>query len=313
MKKEEAPIDSSIADIVVPAKPSFKKSFDFTVISNSPQPIISNSCCTDDNCTSAIHNKPLDQQPCCSDENCVDNITMSSKKEELMESGFPKEYRVQGMDCPASAVTIEKSLKQLDHIQQVVVNYSTAKMQIISDHPSVYEKVPKVLKNLGFTVETIELNSNTRTYNIEGMDCSSCALTIENHLKDQPSIKSIQVNFSTGKMRLEHDNDVQTIINEVAKVGFRASLVSKSHEKMEPKKSNQGMSLIIFSGAMLAIGSIGSLTGVSPTMNMVLYIISMITGGYKPARSAFYAIKSRSLDMNVLMVAAAIGAAVIGQ
>jgi copper chaperone CopZ len=37
-------------------------------------------------------------------------------------------------------------------------------------------------------------------YNIEGMDCSSCTLTIENHLKDIPSVKNVSVNFSTGKM-----------------------------------------------------------------------------------------------------------------
>lgn len=39
----------------------------------------------------------------------------------------------------------------------------------------------------------------------------------------------------------------------------------------------------------------------------------MFISGYKPVKSAFYSIKSRSLDMNVLMSAAAIGAALIGE
>ena len=39
----------------------------------------------------------------------------------------------------------------------------------------------------------------------------------------------------------------------------------------------------------------------------------MVISGYKPVKSAYYAIKSRSLDMNVLMSAAAIGAALIGE
>ncbi len=39
----------------------------------------------------------------------------------------------------------------------------------------------------------------------------------------------------------------------------------------------------------------------------------MIISGIKPIKSAFYSIKSRSLDMNVLMSAAAIGAAIIGE
>ena len=45
----------------------------------------------------------------------------------------------------------------------------------------------------------------------------------------------------------------------------------------------------------------------------MLYAIAMVISGYKPVKSAFYAIKSRSLDMNVLMSAAAIGAALIGE
>ena len=39
----------------------------------------------------------------------------------------------------------------------------------------------------------------------------------------------------------------------------------------------------------------------------------MIVSGYKPVKSAYYAIRSRSLDMNVLMSAAAIGAAFLGE
>ncbi len=41
--------------------------------------------------------------------------------------------------------------------------------------------------------------------------------------------------------------------------------------------------------------------------------MSIGIGGYKPAKSAFYAIRSKSLDMNVLMISATIGVALIGQ
>ena len=64
---------------------------------------------------------------------------------------------------------------------------------------------------------------------------------------------------------------------------------------------------------LIAFGFIGSFTGISPLMSTILYAIAMVISGYKPVKSAFYAIKSRSLDMNVLMSAAAIGAAIIGE
>ena len=50
-------------------------------------------------------------------------------------------------------------------------------------------------------------------HTIEGMDCSACARTIENHLKILPLVTSVSINFPTGKMMAEHDNSVEDIIN----------------------------------------------------------------------------------------------------
>lgn len=44
-----------------------------------------------------------------------------------------------------------------------------------------------------------------------------------------------------------------------------------------------------------------------------MYIIAIIVSGIKPLKSAYYAIKSKSLDMNVLMSVAVIGAIFIGE
>jgi Cd2+/Zn2+-exporting ATPase len=150
-------------------------------------------------------------------------------------------------------------------------------------------------------------------YNIQGMDCSSCALTIENHLKDIPSVKNVSVNFLTGKMRVEHDNPVEEIIKEVSKAGYKASVITNRRNNAEVKKDKSGTNLIVLSGALLAFGFLISYANVSTIVITLLYVLSILVGGYKPAKSAFYAVKSRSLDMNVLMTAAVIGAAAIGQ
>jgi Cd2+/Zn2+-exporting ATPase len=150
-------------------------------------------------------------------------------------------------------------------------------------------------------------------YNIQGMDCSSCALTIENHLKDIPSVKNVSVKFLTGKMRVEHDNPVEEIIKEVSKAGYKASVISNRRNNAEVKKDKSGTNLIVLSGALLAFGLLGSYANISTIVITLLFVLSILVGGYKPAKSAFYAVKSRSLDMNVLMTAAVIGAASIGQ
>jgi len=163
--------------------------------------------------------------------------------------------------------------------------------------------------------ETPLSGSSAKTYEIEGMDCSSCALTIENHLKRLPDVRQVEVSFSTGKMRIEHDNAVEDIVREVAKVGYKAKPASRSRKTPaeSAKSSAAGNGLVTLSGVALLLGFVGSLSGVSPTITTFLYIVSILAGGYKPAKSAYFAIRSRSLDMNVLMSAAAIGAALIGE
>ncbi|CQR48459.1 putative cadmium-transporting ATPase [Paraliobacillus sp. PM-2] len=152
-------------------------------------------------------------------------------------------------------------------------------------------------------------------YLVHGMDCSNCAKSIENHLNTLPTIHSVTVNFSTGKMKVEHENSVDDIISEVAKLGYKASLVTKTNKNhpTETPKNKEGYGLITFTGILIAYGFIGSYNDLSTVVITMFYAIAMVINGYKPLRSAYYAIKSRSLDMNVLMSAAAIGAALIGE
>src|SRR5699024_7951262 len=119
-----------------------------------------------------------------------------------------------------------------------------------------------------------------------------------------PNVNSADVNFSTGKMKVEHENSVDEIISEVAKIGFKASLQTDHNHTAQSSGNKKGKVLLILSGLLIALGFICSYNGISPFMTTILYAIAIVMNGYKPVKSAFYAIKSRSLDMNVLMSAA---------
>ncbi|MCL6588134.1 MAG: cation transporter, partial [Anoxybacillus sp.] len=191
-----------------------------------------NTCCNGDNCKESQKpkfntelnliqiNSATASKASCQDDCCSAETKLQSDESNLSEvTGHKSEFRVHGMDCPACALTIEKRIRQLENIKNVSVNYSTGKMQVEAENSSVLEKLPAEIKKLGYTLEPIEQKGNVRIYTIEGMDCSSCALTLENHLKQHPSVKSVSVNFSTGKMQIEHDNSVEEIIKEVEKAG----------------------------------------------------------------------------------------------
>ncbi|QLC88002.1 MULTISPECIES: heavy metal translocating P-type ATPase [Priestia] len=260
----------------------------------------SHSCCSD---TIAL-TTDKGQHSCCSDH---DIVSGDSDIEETAE------YHVYGMDCPSCAATIEKSLKTLNDIQHVTLNYNTGKLQVAAASESALLLIPSSVEKLGFNIETIQSNKKMKTYLIEGMDCAACANTIVNHLKTVPAVKDVRVNFSTGKAQIEHDNEADDIIKEVSKAGYTATLVTSSRQSAESRHHKGQNGPIVFSGILIALGFIGSHTGIASYMTTVLYAIAMIVSGYKPAKSAYYGIKSRSLDMNVLMTVAALGAAVIGE
>ncbi|SDX19077.1 Cd2+/Zn2+-exporting ATPase [Marininema mesophilum] len=221
------------------------------------------------------------------------------------------EIRVQGMDCPSCAKTIEKSIVQLPGVAEVQVHYSAGKMRIKGDAPN-QDVILRQLKRLGFTGIWPEAEQpNTQTFYVEGMDCGSCAQSIEKHLRVLPWVDTVNVHFSTGKMHLVHSGTTAAIQQEVAKVGYRATPRHTSVSK-SPKISSH-LLWVGGAGLLMLLGFISDLAGLLPLAGPVFFSLAILVGGYKPAKSAFFAVKNRSLDMNVLMVGAAIGAAFIGE
>ncbi|MEN1968018.1 heavy metal translocating P-type ATPase [Lentibacillus sp. N15] len=283
------------------------------------------SCCNSQ--AKGVNDKAVDD--CCGKETskgpvltlCCDNGSGASCCSNTVEETDPHtsdksekmEYRIQGMDCPSCALTIEKGLLGLDNIQEAKVNYNTAKLQVIGSNALALDSVEDEINKLGYSAQPIQRNKNMRTYDVTGMDCGSCAKSIENHLNTIPAVRSVRVNFSIGKMQVEHEGSVEEIISEVSKLGYKAFPTTSNQKTQASEKSKEGYGLITFSGVLIALGLIGSYYGIPQIMSTILYAVAIVVSGYKPVKSAYYSLKSRSLDMNVLMSAAAIGAALIGQ
>ncbi|WP_193554863.1 heavy metal translocating P-type ATPase [Halobacillus salinus] len=266
---------------------------------------VSSSCCSTDS-------SPTNNQSCCSTEEPVMPSSSCCESSVKQSGAETVEFKIHGMDCPSCAATIEKGLLKTEGIESVKVHYGTGKMTVSTGSSEAHNQVPSQVKKLGFEAESLQAPEGHETYRIEGMDCGSCASTIEKHLRKNPKVKEVRVNFSTGKMQVEHVTDSKEIIKEVGRAGFGAS-VENTENMQEPSTRPFVFSATTISGVLLAIGFLVSFTALPLAVVTAFYAISIIVGGWKPARSAFYAVKSRSLDMNVLMASAAIGAALIGE
>lgn len=270
-------------------------------------------------CSTEIEDSTIQKSEACA---CCDGQELLDESEKYCSSrsdseptaalGEKKVFRIQGMDCPSCAMTIEKGVNVLSGIIEAKVSYSTAKLQVVGMDQSAFDNAERTVKKLGFDIEMPEQSSNMKTYVVDGMDCGSCAKSIENHLNSLAQVRHAEVSFSTGKMKVDHDGSVEDIISEVSKIGYHASLVGGNDSDVGSKPKS-GYQNIIITGALIAVGFIGSYAGLSEMLSTILYAIAIVLTGYKPVKSAYYAIKSRSLDMNVLMSAAVIGAAGIGE
>ncbi|MFC7064206.1 heavy metal translocating P-type ATPase [Halobacillus seohaensis] len=267
---------------------------------------IKKSCCADEQVIPS--EDPEHTSSCCgSDEDSCNSSDDEHKEKETIK------YTIKGMDCPSCAATIEKSLSKTKGIETVQVNYGSGKMSVGVADPSIMDQIPSHVRKLGFEAEPVSTTNNNQIYKIDGMDCGSCAATIEKHLSKNPNVKEISVNFSTGKMKVDHDTSQEEIMKEVERSGFKASLeTARRTQETSPEPKKRDMTTII-SGSLLAIGFISSFTNLPDLLVTLLYAASIAVGGYKPVKSSFYAIKSGSLDMNVLMATAALGAALIGE
>ncbi|WP_440912833.1 cation transporter, partial [Enterococcus innesii] len=272
----------------------------------------------EDNCCSK--ESSLAKEDCCVHKNIISNNDLPKgqcdnyySQEKQNKKQITKEFEIYGMDCGSCAKTIEKNVQQLPNISQATVNFSTGKMNVQVEEQGALERIPAVVEKLGYRIMTKESNRKQgEVFKIEGMDCGSCAQTIEKHLSQLSEVQNVSVSFSTGSMVIQHTNSVKDIQQELKKLGYQGF-----PEQVEGSENTQK---IDHSTRNLTVSSIGLILGylllifsVNPLIPNSFFALTMMISGWRPARSAFYALKSKSLDMNVLMVSAAVGAGIIGE
>jgi Cd2+/Zn2+-exporting ATPase len=152
-------------------------------------------------------------------------------------------------------------------------------------------------------------------YRVEGMDCGSCARTLERVVGGVDGVRSARVSFGSASMELWGDAREESVLAAVARAGFSARPAATRPRvatdvpfwRRDPRAVSTCFAILI-----LAVAVIASLVSAPRQVAEPLYLASMIVGGWPVARSAAAALRRRSLDMNVLMALAAIGAVGVG-
>lgn len=172
---------------------------------------------------------------------------------------------------------------------------------------------------------------------VEGMDCASCAVKIENALRRVPGVTDVAVSVAAGNVTVRHDGvDIGTLAARITALGYKvapadekgvhephgnggashdhddAGLHGHDHGPTDGSwwRTSKGI-LTIASGA--ALGAAFLIGKLAPATEKWAFLVAMLVGLIPIGRRAFAAaISGTPFSIEMLMTIAAVGAVFIG-
>jgi len=157
----------------------------------------------------------------------------------------------------------------------------------------------------------IPTGGNEETFRVSGMDCSEEIAAIERAIKPLPGIQGVRANLVASTVTIYHDGS--------AKVSDLEKAINSSGVKVETGSKKGGelskaALLVIVSGVFTGFGILLQRSGFNAGwLSDIPFVIAIVSGGWLVVPKALRSLRTLSLDMNVLMTVAVIGAVAIGE
>jgi Zn2+/Cd2+-exporting ATPase len=182
------------------------------------------------------------------------------------------------------------------------------------DEAGLVAATPKTREANPETPSGIPLERLERTVvRVAGMDCASCAVTVERRVGQLPGVRRAVVNFAAGRLDAEHEPGLA--LEEIEKAVRDAGYGVESTQEVErPPFWRTPRAISVFASALLfVVGLALGVAGAPEVASVAAYLAAIVVGGVPIFRAAVAGLRARHMDMNVLMSAATIGAVGIGE
>lgn len=165
-------------------------------------------------------------------------------------------------------------------------------------------------------------DANPYKLRIEGMDCASCALKIENAMKRLPGVSDINVSYANETLALQLDEDrtaLRSVEEKIRALGYTPAVENIETKTSPPRKriteawwKGNKARLVLLTGALFALAFV--LARILPEWEQWLYSGAALISVIPFARRAVAGAMSGSpFTIETLMSVAAIGAVAIGE
>ena len=169
---------------------------------------------------------------------------------------------------------------------------------------------------------TATASAVTAVYHIEKMDCPTEEAMLRKALGGLSGVRQLDFNLLERTLKVEHNlTDLEPITNAIAGLGMAPVLQSSAAPPVRqsaataPAISRRQWILMAVAG-VAAIGSeaVAYATGDETSLAVALLVaVALLTGGLQTLKKGWIALRTFSLNINLLMTVAVIGAALIGE
>lgn len=151
-----------------------------------------------------------------------------------------------------------------------------------------------------------------------GRACESCALMLENHLQQLPGVERASASYAGGVLSVRYDQthlSPDVIAQRVEQLGVPVE--PSASEGVSPSPAlDMRMVEAVFTAVTLftmLLGWFGEYQGWPVALVTAVYVVAYIAGGAFGFKGGLESLRHRTVDIDLLMILAALGAAVVGQ
>ena len=238
------------------------------------------------------------------------DLTLELPDEDRLEH---RVAHVSGLDCADCALKLEGALRGSAGVVDAGVNFGAATMKVTFDAAQVsFDEILDRVRRHGYdTLEARAAETRTEAFAIEGMDCADCAVNLERRIAGLAGVREARVDFGLARLTVTFAparTPEAALRAAASEMGYR--LATRAQRRGFWLRDRRALQTLA-SGTLVGAGFAAQ--QVAPAVAPFLFAAAMLAGGSFVARAAFYSLRARSVDMNVLMTLAIVGAAAIGQ
>jgi Cu+-exporting ATPase len=234
------------------------------------------------------------------------------------------EIKVSGMHCASCALNVEKSLKNLEGVEEAQVNIGTEKATVEYDPEKLkLAELENAIEDAGYGVANEHV-----ILKIGGMSCVMCVKAIEEALGKLDGISDVNVNLTSEKAYVTYNSEITTVKdmkNTIEDLGYQylgieGEKTEELEEEVRAKDLKDKRNRIIvgfgFSIPLMALMYLDiPLPIPMPYFMLIVSILPFIYVSYPIFTAGFRSLKNRNLDMDVMYsmgIGVAYGSSLLG-